>query len=446
MRLVHQLYFSCANMAFASPDFIPHKMEFIPFRRMIGKLILFSALMLTVSCSSVRWQSSASDEEQMLADITFLASDKLEGRTFGSAGEKKAGDYIAKRFSQLGLVPKGEAGTWFQSLTVKNPSPHGVEFGENDAPGSTGRNVMGFLNHGAPYTIILGAHYDHLGMGSFGSLHGGDPAIHNGADDNASGIAMILELAQRLRNSPQFNYLFIAFTGEENGLWGSNYYCDHPTIDLNTVTAMFNFDMVGRLKENKMAINGTGTSPVWTVLINKSNASGLNISMTESGIGPSDHTSFYLEDIPAIHFFTGAHEDYHRPTDDVHLINAQGMIVIADMVTLLIRNMSTAANEKLSFTKTKDPDPSSTPKMEVTLGVLPDYLYDGVGLRIEGVREEKPAANAGLQKGDVIIRLGKKDIKDIYAYMEVLGAFHKGDKTEVTVLREGKEMDFEIQF
>ena len=166
--------------------------------------------------------------------------------------------------------------------------------------------------------------------------------------------------------------------------------------------------------------------------------------MSESGIGPSDHTSFYLEDIPVLHFFTGAHEDYHKPSDDVHLINAQGMDDIIDLVMSLIRQMDDRS--KLSFTKTKDPDPSSTPRMEVTLGVLPDYLYDGKGLRIDGVREGKPAQIAGLMKGDIIIKLGSEDIKDIYKYMEVLGAFKKGDKTTVLVLREGKEMQFDIQF
>ena len=381
----------------------------------------------------------------MLADITYLADDKLEGRTFGSKGEIKAGDYIARRYKQLGLKPMGENGTWFQELTVKNPNPHTVEFaakGENES--KSGRNVLGYLDHGAPYTIILGAHYDHLGYGTFGSLYVGDPAIHNGADDNASGVAMILEMAQRLASEKEFNYLFIAFTGEENGLWGSNYYCDHATIDLSKVTAMLNFDMVGRLNENKMAINGTGTSPVWVDLINSANTANLTITMSESGIGPSDHTSFYLTDIPTIHFFTGAHEDYHKPSDDVHLINNEGMEIVADMVSMLIEKMDD--KEKLAFTKTKDPDPSSTPNMEVTLGVLPDYLYDGAGMRIDGVREGKPAALAGMAKGDVIMKLGDKEIKDIYVYMEALSAFHKGDKTTLVALRDGKEVEFTIQF
>lgn len=420
-------------------------MELIPLSNLLKKSFVLLSLVIMASCSSTKWSASATDQEQMLADITYLADDKLEGRTFGSKGEMKAGDYIAKRYKQLGLKPMGENGTWFQALTVNNPNPHTVEFAEKGDNGSkTGRNVLGYLDHGAAYTIILGAHYDHLGYGSFGSLYVGDPAIHNGADDNASGVAMILEMAQRLATEKKFNYLFIAFTGEENGLWGSNYYCDHATIDLTKVTAMLNFDMVGRLNENKMAINGIGTSPAWVDLINASNTANLTITMGESGIGPSDHTSFYLTDIPTIHYFTGAHEDYHKPSDDVQLINNDGMEIVADMVSNLIERMQ--SNEKLAFTKTKDPDPSSTPNMEVTLGVLPDYLYDGAGMRIDGVRDGKPAAIAGMQKGDVIMKLGGKDIKDIYVYMEALSAFHKGDKTTLIALRDGKEMEFNIQF
>ena len=208
---------------------------------------------------------------------------------------------------------------------------------------------------------------------------------------------------------------------------------------------MVNFDMVGRLNtENKLAINGVGTSPLWVDMIKKANSFGFDITETESGIGPSDHTSFYLMDIPVLHFFTGAHEDYHKPSDDVEKVNPGGMVKIADLVVSLITEIS--SHEAMPFTKTVDPDPSTSPKMEVTLGVLPDYLYDGQGLRLEGVREGKPAQLAGMKKGDIIIRMAEKDIKDIYAYMEILGTFHKGDKVNVTALRDGKEIEFEIHF
>lgn len=420
-------------------------MILIPSADTLKKSLFLLSFGLMLSCSSTRWSATDPDREQMMADVAYLADDKLEGRTFGSKGEMKAGDYIAKRYKQLGLAPMGENGTYFQSLTVKVNNPHSMELGKEGEPDAkSGRNVIGYLDHGAKHTIILGAHYDHLGWGHIGSLHMGDPAIHNGADDNASGVAMILELAQRLKNNTKFNYLFMAYTGEENGLWGSNYFCDTPTYDLKKVTAMLNFDMVGRLSENKMAINGTGTSPVWGDLLAISNIYGISLAMSESGIGPSDHTSFYLQDIPSIHFFTGAHEDYHKPSDDVHLVNPEGMEKIADMVSKLILMMDNS--EKLAFTKTKDPDPSSTPRMEVSLGVLPDYLYDGKGMRLDGVREGKPAAAAGLMKGDVIIRIGDKDIKDIYVYMEALGDYHKGDTATLVILRDGAEQTVKVQF
>jgi hypothetical protein len=382
----------------------------------------------------------------MLADISYLASDKLKGRTFGSEGEIKAGDYLAKRFAELGLKPKGDNGTWFQSLTVKKATPHDVHFAEPGETGSmSGRNVIGYFDNKAAFTLILGAHYDHLGMGTFGSLYDGKPAIHNGADDNASGVGMLLELAQRLRDNKKLNYLFIAFTGEENGLWGSNYFTDHPTIHLDSVTAMLNFDMVGRLNATKqLAVNGVGTSPLWPDIIQKANKFGFTITPGESGIGPSDHTSFYLMDLPVLHLFTGGHEDYHKPSDDVDKINSTGMVSVADYVVAIIDQIDNKA--RMPFSHSKDSDQSALPKMEVTLGVMPDYLYDGAGLRLDGVHEGKPADVAGLKKGDTIIKMGDKEIKDIYAYMEILGTFHKGDTTKVVVLRDGKEKEFEIKF
>lgn len=426
---------------------MPLDMKMIPLAARFRTFGWLVAALLLASCGTAKWSAKAPDTDQMLADITYLASDKLEGRTFGSEGEKKAGDYIAARFKKLGLKPAGENGTWFQTVTVKGNNPHGADFGKPGETGSkSGRNVIGYMDQGAKYTVIIGAHYDHLGYGQIGSLYMGEPAVHNGADDNASGVAMMMELAQRLRPYREHNYLFLAFTGEENGLWGSNYYCDHPTIDLATVTAMVNFDMVGRLKEGKLAVNGTGTSPEWPGLLSSNNIFDFSITQSESGIGPSDHTSFYLEDLPVIHFFTGAHEDYHKPSDDAHLINKEGMGMIADMVTRIVRQIGNDGREKMAFTKTKDPDPSSTPRMEVTLGVLPDYLYDGEGMRIDGVREGKPAELAGMKKGDIIITLGGKPIKDIYAYMEILGSFHKGDETSVVVRRDGADLTLKVKF
>lgn len=315
-------------------------------------------------------------------------------------------------------------------------------------PELTGYNVVGFLGHGKPYTVVIGAHYDHWGHGGEGSLYRGkEPQIHNGADDNASGVATMLQLAadlQHLPNTGNNNYLFIAFSGEEKGLYGSSAWTKHPTVPIDSLNYMINMDMVGRVDSTgHMGINGVGTSPAWAV-VDQVRAGGLKIKTTESGIGPSDHTSFYLQDVPAIHFFSGSHEDYHKPSDDADKINYPGMLrtarYIEELITLL--NDST----KLTFTKTADADTADAPRFSVTLGVVPDYMYDGKGMRIDGVSEDKPAALAGLRKGDVVVRLGGHDVPDMMGYMKALGMFKKGDTAEVIVLREGKEVKATVHF
>jgi aminopeptidase YwaD len=311
----------------------------------------------------------------------------------------------------------------------------------------TGHNVVGFINNNKPYTVVIGAHYDHLGFGGEGSLYRGEPAIHNGADDNASGVAVLMHLAtdlQHMPNAKNNNYLFIAFSGEEKGLYGSNWWSKHPTLAIDSLNYMINMDMVGRLDStNDVAINSIGTSPSWPG-ITKLKGSNLNIKTTEGGIGPSDHTSFYLQGVPAIHFFTGSEADYHKPTDDADKVNYPGMLRIARYIEATI----TALNDstKLTFTKTAGSDSSETPRFTVTLGVVPDYMYDGKGLRIDGITEGKTAAEAGLKSGDIVIKMGDHDVPDMMGYMKALGMFKKGDKTTVTVLRDGKEMKAEVQF
>jgi len=234
-----------------------------------------------------------------------------------------------------------------------------------------------------------------------------------------------------------YNFLFVAFSGEENGLWGSNYYSKNSTVSIDSINYMINMDMVGRLKEdNSLAIYGAGTSPVWNEVINKVNYDSLKLVTTESGVGPSDHTSFYLQDIPVLHFFTGQHEDYHRPTDDEDKINYPGMIKVIRYIERLIDNLDD--KERLAFTKTKD-DSGDSPRFTVSLGVVPDYLYDGKGMRIDGVTEGKPASAAGMEKGDVVMKLGDSTIVDMMGYMRALSAFESGDETTVEFKR-GEEI------
>ena len=325
----------------------------------------------------------------------------------------------------------------------------------------TAMNVIGMIDNGKPNTVVIGAHFDHLGLGGKGSLYTGDPAIHNGADDNASGVAVLLQLARDLSqmNEARGNdYLFIAFSGEEKGLYGSNWWTKHPTLPLAGINYMINMDMVGRLDSaHHLAIYGTGTSPRWDSVLTvlrkpvkeharrwEAEADTFAIKMNPEGVGPSDHTSFYLQDIPVLHFFTGQHADYHKPSDDEEKINYTGML----QVTRFIERLILAVNDQgeLPFAKTADADTASAPRFTVTLGVIPDYMFSGKGMAIDGVHEGKPAAKAGLKKGDVVVRLGNVEVTDMNSYMKALAALKKGDRAKVRVLREGTEMGMDIQF
>ena len=312
----------------------------------------------------------------------------------------------------------------------------------------TAMNVVGMLDNGKPGIVVIGAHFDHLGYGGEGSLYrGGEPAIHNGADDNASGVALMIQLARDLQQMDEAranDYLFIAFSGEEKGLYGSNWWTKHPTVPLSEISYMINLDMVGRVDStNDLAINGVGTSPTWEE-VKRIQVGDFHVKTTEGGIGPSDHTSFYLNDIPALHFFSGTHADYHKPSDDEEKINYDGMLRIGRFIESLITTLND--DPKPAFTKTQDADSASTPRFTVTLGVVPDYMFEGQGMRIDGVTEGKPASNAGLKVGDVVVQLGDVKVSDMMSYMKALGMFKKGDATKVTVLREGKELVNDIQF
>ena len=312
----------------------------------------------------------------------------------------------------------------------------------------TGNNVIAFIDNGVENTVVIGAHYDHLGWGeSGGSLYRGDPAIHNGADDNASGVSLMLELARVIKttNLKGNNYLFVAFSGEELGLYGSKSFVKDATIDVSSINYMLNFDMVGRLdEENTMAVNGVGTSPLFKEKALNVREGNIKVKTTESGMGPSDHASFYMADKPVLHFYTGNNSDYHKPSDDPYLINYKGMTQVFDFTYALIKDLDDEG--KFEFVKTKDDDNRNAPKFSVTLGVVPDYMFDGEGLRIDGVTDGKPANGAGILAGDVVRKLGDIEITDMMAYMTALSKFKPGQSTIVTILRDDKLMDLPIQF
>ncbi len=336
----------------------------------------------------------------------------------------------------------------------------------------TGHNVVGWLDNGAPGTIVIGAHYDHLGYGEDSNTlyRGTDRVIFNGADDNASGVAGMIELARMLSASKlkNNNYLFVAFSGEEQGLFGSKYFVEHSPVDTKTINYMINLDMIGRLNDttHALTIGGYGTSPAWGTALpsgddkrgsQSANPTGSGYSRTKrsgseppfvlhfdsSGMGPSDHTSFYLRGIPVLFFFTGIHSDYHKPGDDFDKINYTGELQVVKFIYSLVLDLNPKG--RLTFTKTQDTQQGS-PHFSVTLGILPDYSFSGSGVRADGVSEGRPAQSAGMKAGDVILQLGAWPVTSLENYMEALGKFKKEDKTTVRYRRGNDTIERPVEF
>lgn len=322
-----------------------------------------------------------------------------------------------------------------------------VELGEARR---TGHNVVGYLDNKAPNTVIIGAHYDHLGYGEDGGslLKSGAKEIHNGADDNASGTAALIELAKWLPKSKQRNnnYILIAFSGEELGLLGSKYFTEHPTIDLSSANYMINMDMIGRMKEEPsgVSIGGYGTSPLWAEILYAQKKVPFTIHVDSSGTGPSDHTSFYRKKIPVLFFFTGIHGDYHKPSDDADKINYIGELQVIQYIKNLVEMVNKKG--KLPFTPTREVQMSASASFSVTLGIMPDYAFSGNGVRVDGVSEGRPAQKAGIKTGDVIVKLGEYNTGSMDAYMKALNKFKKGQQTQAIVKRGTEELKLEVVF
>lgn len=543
-------------------------------------------LFLVIFCFNVAYAQKLNKSDRqtisyLKSHVSFLASDELEGRRAGTPGETLASNYIASKFKEIGLSPKGDNNDFLQHFTVNDgrqilpstflkvnqltlepvidffplsisanktikkslvspdltekeqpwfldiasdlleasSSPHfdinnliaekikkatennasaliifnsgdindhiqfekkdktttasipvlfltkkaylqyfkdtessyelelGVSIGE--AVRNT-NNIVGFINNNAPLTIVLGAHFDHLGYGEDGNsmLRGTTNEIHNGADDNASGTAALLELAFLLKKSKSkhYNYLFIAFSAEELGLNGSKYFVEHPTIELNTVNYMINMDMVGRLNDSSRVITlgGVGTSPNWGKQLAATPNKYLQFRYDSSGTGPSDHTSFYRKDIPVLFFFTGLHTDYHKPSDDAEKINYEGELYIIKFIQSLI--VSDNTTERMLFTKTREQQTGTTARFSVSMGIMPDYSFSGAGVRVDGVSDNRPAKKAGILAGDIITQLGDHKTSSVEAYMQALSKFKKGDQTKVLISRGGTLITIDILF
>lgn len=314
----------------------------------------------------------------------------------------------------------------------------------------TGSNVIGYIDNGAATTVVLGAHFDHLGYGEDGNsrYEKKEAAIHNGADDNASGTATLLALGYELKKSSarSNNYLLIAFSGEELGLYGSKHFVENPTIDLRSINYMINMDMVGRLNDSTktVTIGGYGTSPYWSSVINSTSKGSFSVKIDSSGSGPSDHTSFYRKDIPVLFYFTGLHTDYHKPSDDADKINYKGMVTILRHIEQVIGQ--TDKGGRLAFLKTRETQTTTTARFSVSMGIMPDYTYSGVGVRADGISEGKPAQKAGLKAGDIVLQIGDYKIGSMESYMQTLGKFKKGDQVKVIYQRGGEQLVADIQF
>ncbi len=309
----------------------------------------------------------------------------------------------------------------------------------------TAHNVAAFIDNHAATTVILGAHLDHLGYNEDHNALDINNNIRNGADDNASGTAALIELAKALsKKSPKNNnYLILHFSGEELGLFGSKYWLEHPTYAGN-YNYMINMDMVGRYDTaRKLTVGGFGTSSKWaTILANTPTT--LITHYDSAGSGPSDHASFYRKDMPVLFMFTGSHSDYHKATDDWDKINYVGESQIIRWVQSIIK--TTDAAGKLDFLKTREAAMGRSTKFTVSLGVMPDYAFTGTGVRIEGTSQGKLGEKIGLKGGDVLLQVGDYKLVDVMSYMQALSKFKKGDKTVLVYKRGTEEIKIDIQF
>lgn len=313
-------------------------------------------------------------------------------------------------------------------------------------------NVAGYLEGKDPELknelIIIGAHFDHLGMGGEGSLYRGDePQIHNGADDNASGTTGVLELAEKFasrKNNLKRSIVFITFSGEELGLLGSNYFVNNLPFPVEDAITMVNMDMIGRLKDSSLIVYGTGTSSDWKDILNNYNKYGFKLTFNDEGFGPSDHSSFYGKKIPVLFFFTGTHEDYHKPSDDTEKINFTGekdiLNYVYDIVTAIDKNPI-----RPDYLLVEKKESGQMFARKVYVGTVPDFASNVDGYKISGVSEGSPAQLAGLQGGDIIISFGGKKISNIYDFTYALGDFVPGDEVDVIVKRGEDEITFKVK-
>ena len=411
----------------------------MPTRLRAAPLLFLGAVCLALPAAA----QSTADAVALLNDVRYLSDDRLGGRLIGASGADSAADYLARRFRQAGLRPSPSG--WFQPFTVAADAPAAVHTGIG---GAVGKNVIGVLPGRDPALrneiVVVGAHYDHLGPGTFGAL---DPdsagRIHNGADDNASGASALVHIARKLASAPPARtVVFLAFSGEEEGLLGSDYYVKNPVFSLARTYAMVNMDMVGRLRDNRLLVYGTATAQEFPALLDSLNTlARFDLRGSGDGWGRSDQSSFYGAGKPVLHLFTDLHEDYHRTTDDWEKINADGLAQVADFTTEIVRAL---ADRRAPLTFVNVPPPQAAtgapaPGYGAYLGTVPDMSENPGGVRLTGVRAGSPAEKAGLRGNDIITRLGETVVSDLQALTSALRQHKPGDVVELRFLRDGAE-------
>jgi hypothetical protein len=377
------------------------------------------------------------EPEDMLATVRSLSGAELRGRGLGTAELDQAAALIASRFAALGLMPGGTKNdSWYQ------------EWYDPELKMRL-RNVVGILPGRNPQyagqSVVIGAHYDGLGMGMFGARREDQGKVHPGADDNASGVAVLIELASRLPLTANIerSVVFVAFTGEEAGRKGSRYYVEHERrYPAGRATGMINLDTVGRLGRGKLILLGAGSAEEWAPLFQEAGkAAKVEIAPSLQELDSSDQVSFHAAGVPAVQLFTGAHLDYHRPTDTFDEIDAKGMVKVATVardVAFYLSNHPAPLTTKAGPVRTA-PDAGARGDRKVTLGIVPDFTYNGTGVRLGGTVPQGPAEQAGMKQGDVIVSVGQVPIAVLKDLSEAIRAASPGDRLTVNFLREGKE-------
>jgi len=398
------------------------------------------AIVLVATAMTFPQDTLSPAARRVLNDVRFLADDRQEGRGLGTAGLERAGAYIKEGFARAGLQ------TSFQDFTIPSDAPAVLH---TTFAGSSTRNVIAVIPGASAIlrgeVVIVGAHYDHLGMGGFGAL---DPdstgRIHNGADDNASGTAALLEIGRALAaRKPARTIVLVAFSAEELGTLGSSYFVQHATPQpIDSLYAMVNLDMVGRLRNGRLSALGAATAREFPALLDSLNTPArFDLRASGDGWGPSDHAVFFATRRPVLHFFTDLHDDYHRSSDDWEKLNVSGIAEIARFVADLAWSL---ANRPAPLTFVDAPRPQATTGGSgygAYLGTIPDMTGGGVsdGVRITGVRAGSPAEQAGLKGGDVITAIGDKRIANLYDMTDALRGRRPGDTVVVVMRRDGAE-------